>query len=55
MSKKDEQPAISFSNEKFMLGSLEDKYFLNYSAGLREEKNTNISSTYCLYSKIFTM
>ena len=29
MSKKDKQSSFSFSNEKFMLGCLEDKYFLN--------------------------
>ena len=31
-----------------MLGCLEDKYFLNYSAWLRDGTNTNMSITYCL-------
>ena len=30
MSKKDKRPAFSFSNEKFMLQCVEDKYFLNF-------------------------
>ena len=30
MSKKDKPQLLSFSNEKFMLGCLEDKYFLNF-------------------------
>ena len=45
MSKIYKRTSFSFSNEKFMLGCLEDKHFLNLSAGLREENNTNISST----------
>ena len=31
MSKKDKRPSSSFSNEKFMLVCLEDKYFLDFS------------------------
>ena len=37
MSKKDKRPSFSFSNEKLMLGCLEEKYFLDFSAWLREE------------------
>ena len=29
MPEKDKRPLFSFSNEKFMLGCLEDKYFLH--------------------------
>ena len=36
---EDERP-FSFSNEKFILGYLEDKYFLNFFPWLREENNT---------------
>ena len=32
MAKKDKRLSFSFSNEKFMLGCLGDKYFLNFSA-----------------------
>ena len=46
MSKKDKRSSFSCSKQKFMLGYLEDKYFLNFSARSREENNTNVSSTY---------
>ena len=31
MSEKDKRPPFSFSNKKFMLGRLENNYFLNFS------------------------
>ena len=32
MPKKDKRPSIFFSNDKFLLACLEDKYSLNFSA-----------------------
>ena len=49
MSKKDKRPSFSFFNVKFMLGCLEDEYFLNSSAWLRVKNNTNIyKNSYCI-------
>ena len=37
--KKDKRPSLSYSNEKFMLGCLDDKYSLNVSVWSREENH----------------
>ena len=42
MFKKGKQPSCTFCNKKFMLGCLDDKYFLKFSAGMRWENNANV-------------
>ena len=44
ISEKGKRPSSSFSIENFMLGCLDDKYFLNLSALSGEENGTNMSS-----------
>ena len=39
-SKKGKQPSSSFSIENFMLGCLDDKYALNWSAWSGEKNST---------------
>ena len=48
MSKKDKRPSFSFSNENFMLGCFEDKYFLNFLLD-RGRKTSQIFDQHTVY------
>ena len=53
MSKKDKGASFSFTNEKFMLGCLDDKYFLNFSAWPKEDNQGVIQGVFEIINRFW--